>query len=390
MIGPRAALPPGDLPRINAASAARAVPIALIRRHAGLPPEAPVNAAVEEALEAARGWYAARGEPWAGFALREVRGIEGEAVRLEGGGVLTSLLLAAELRAAEAAAVAVVGASAGKAADSESELAFRSGRALEGMCLHAVATAAAEHLRACALRALAGLAAGAGAALLPARSPGHPGWDLRDGAALLALLPGPVPIRALPSGGLEPRRSVLAACGWASRDALAAALAGDPGRSAAPGPEGPAFPEKALEKWARERVRISPLHGGRLAASFRFDGKTCTSLGTPIALDYTVTLAPRGTAGYTVEACGCAPAPDDGGLRWMCSVRDDPDRLLPPLLDPPPVAGLGLEEAAARIGGLEPSGCLCQPGNRRHKWRMALETIGRALRPGAPAGGGEA
>src|SRR5207244_2153516 len=75
---------------------------------------------------------------------------------------------------------------------------------------------------------------------------------------------------------------------------------------------------RALAKWARERVRLEPRTDGAIAASFRFDGTTCSNLGQPLAFDYTVTLG-SAEENFPIRETDCRPAPGDAGRMQMCA-----------------------------------------------------------------------
>ena len=374
-----------SLLELDAAETCREVPEALLRRHLGLPPEAPIEDAHRALLAGAGERFHRCASAWAAVCRREIEAIQGDEVRLEGGGRLLSPILAEGLRTSRAHAIAISAVTAGRAVDEEIDRLWKADRPDESLFLHAFAVAAVEHLRASAARLLADHLARAGERLLPHSSPGYPGWDLAGQAPLLALLPDQGPIRALPSGGLAPQRSTTAAHGVTRL--AAAGSAGDPrpcAEAAAGDGAVPAFPERALAKWSRDRLRLAPLGDGRLQASFRFDGTTCSSLGMPLAFDFTVTLRPADGGRFAVEACSARPAAGDRGHRSMCAFRSDPARLLREIEEPPPFIGLPLAEAAASCREASSSGCLCLPGYRTHKWKMVLETIGHRMAAGGP------
>jgi hypothetical protein len=139
-----------------------------------------------------------------------------------------------------------------------------------------------------------------------------------------------------------------------------------------------AFPARALAKWSRERLVLAPRPDGALAASFRFDGTTCSHLGLPIAIHYELELSVDGEDGdrvHRIQALSCKPAPEDRGHRAMCAYLNDPSGFVCAMREAPPVEGLTLEEALLRVAPFESAGCLCEPAFRRHKWRVVLETV---------------
>src|SRR5262245_14411321 len=245
------ALPDGvrELPRLDAAEAAREVPEELLRRHLGLPPGVPIEDAHRALIDGARERFHRCRSVWAAVSRREIEELRGDEVRLQGGGRLSSPALAEGLRASGAHAIAVSAVTAGRAVDEEIDRLWKADLPDESLFRHAVAVAAVEHLRARAARLLADHFSIAGERLLPHSSPGYPGWDLSDQAALLALLPDRGPILALPSGGLAPQRSTTAAHGVARLAPTAAGGEPRPSAEATAG-EAPAFPERALAKWS--------------------------------------------------------------------------------------------------------------------------------------------
>ena len=76
-------------------------------------------------------------------------------------------------------------------------------------------SAVVEHLVAAAGARLCAWAEERGMAVLPHYSPGYPEWDIADQPRLLQLVHGalPCPIRALDSGMLSPKKTLLAVFG---------------------------------------------------------------------------------------------------------------------------------------------------------------------------------
>jgi hypothetical protein len=376
---------------VDAAGAAGDVPDRAIKRHLGLPRAAPIDEPLEARIAAAREWYRAHGGPWAHAARREIRGLENGAVVLEGDVRLESPLLAAGFRESGARAIVVLGASAGGAVDDAIAARWHDGAPDEAMVLHAFAAALVERVRWRFGVRLGALLGGGGDVMLPHYSPGYEGWSLEGQAAALAALGEPGPLRLLDSGGLQPARSTLAVFGVASRSIASGALAGfwfrarslyDGGRSEAAAPPRPAgygFPERALEKWTRERLTVSRPDLGRIDAAFRFDGKTCTNLGRALAIDYRVALRTAAGAAARIEALRCAPAAGDAGHRATCAFIADPEGFPALLAETPPLIGASLDDALAWSPDSSPSGCLCQPSSRSHKWRLVLHTLHFAL-----------
>jgi hypothetical protein len=154
--------------------------------------------------------------------------------------------------------------------------------------------------------------------------------------------------------------------------------------AAGPGPEPGAalpfsLPRRALEKWARDRLRTEARSGGGIVATFRFDGTTCSSLGMPLALEYSVELRPDGDGRWVVDRCAARPAEGDVGHESMCGWRQDPESIREALRQEPPFVGLDLERARAWAPEIRSSGCLCSAADRNHKWKIVLETVRWAL-----------
>jgi hypothetical protein len=146
---------------------------------------------------------------------------------------------------------------------------------------------------------------------------------------------------------------------------------------------------RALTKWAKERVHLESRADGAIAASFRFDGTTCSNMGQPLAFDYSVTL---GTAdeGFPIRETDCRPAPDDEGYKKMCAYISDAPALMQAIATEKPLLGRPLGEVLNWTRTAAPAGCHCDAASRAHKWGLALEAIHFALalrsapRPAAP------
>ncbi len=355
---------------------------ALFHRHLGLPDGVEPDAVTASLADDARDWYRECGDPWSHASIREILSIEGDKVHLEGGDELTSAVLADGFHAADARQAAIVGVSAGAAVDHEIDARFQSERPAEAMILNAYAVAAAEHLRARQGRRLRRQAAKSGMTVLPHYSPGYDGWDLDDQATLFAALDESGPLSLLPSGGLRPTRSALAVFAITEKGIPANELDGfwfherksESGRNGAAPRRRYSFPEKTLAKWSRERLTIEERPDGKLIARFRFDGTTCSSLGMPLAFDYSIELSAEGAEGRRVVDTLCRPAEGDRGHRSMCGYLADPDRMSG-AFDEQPLLGCRLDDALGKLGEVSSSGCLCLEANRRHKWGIVLETL---------------
>ncbi len=355
---------------------------ALFHRHLGLPQETAPDAVTASLADAARDWYREHGDPWSHVSIREIRSIEGNRVLLEGEDALTSAVLADGFRSVDARKVAVVGVSSGAAVDREIDARFQNDRPAEAMFLNAYAVAAAEHLRARQGRRLRRQSAKSGMTVLPHYSPGYDGWDLDDQATLFAALEEHGPLSLLPSSGLKPTRSALAIFAITAQAIPASELDGfwfhqrskESSGNGAGSRNRYSFPEKTLTKWSRERLTIEEQPDGKLIARFRFDGTTCSSLGLPLAFDYSIELSAEGPDGRLILYSRCRPAVGDSGYRSMCGYLADPDRMTA-AFNEQPLPGRLLNDALGRPDEISASGCLCLESNRNHKWSIVLQTL---------------
>jgi hypothetical protein len=135
---------------------------------------------------------------------------------------------------------------------------------------------------------------------------------------------------------------------------------------------------RALGKWVDERVRLEPRADGSIAASFRFDGTTCSNMGRPLAFEYAVELS-RPERRYTILAATCRPVPGDDGYQAMCAYLSDGEKLMQQIAAEPPLVGQPLDAVLRWQRDAAPSGCYCTAASRVHKWGLALEAIHFAL-----------
>jgi len=192
----------------------------------GLPRGRALEGDLRSRADEARAWYAEHGRPFAATRRVGVEPFESDAVRLADGTELRSPALAADLRAGEGFAVLVLAASAGREVGAEVARRWTDARPDEAWFLDRFAAAATEALVLLASAAACREASGAGATLLPPRSPGCAGFALADQHRLMALLgaaPAPNermalgPIELLRSGALDPPHSLTAAFGLTRR-----------------------------------------------------------------------------------------------------------------------------------------------------------------------------
>jgi hypothetical protein len=133
-----------------------------------------------------------------------------------------------------------------------------------------------------------------------------------------------------------------------------------------------AIAEKALRRWASERLHRQHRADGGTVYTFSLTGSTCTN--RPLDVVMTVSVDRDGR----IESATSQPAPNDTGCDAMCAAAtaaSDGRRFLAEFGNCDEAVGLTLHEAAFRNWQEEPSGCLCTPGNRRHKWRNVFQTL---------------
>jgi len=398
----------------------------------GYPPGRELEGRVAELAAWARAWYAEHGRPWVFVCGTEDVRVRADEVAIEGV-VFTPARLRSLLLQSDAHAVALAAVSAGPELEAESARLWALERPDEYYFLEILGSAVVEHL---AMRTGARLCAWSeaqGMAVMPHDSPGYPGWDIGEQPRLLELtarrddaigLPGP--LRALDSGALLPKKSLLAVYGLTpqadARGRLSSLVPCDncslprcqyrrrPYRSARgaaedvsgsgeasavkPAVQRPALHAdasyrtnaKALRRWARERLSLAPRSDGGVDAVFRYDGTTCTNMGRELTFIYTVTLGPP-EEGYPLREQHCGPAPGDQGHAAMCGYIRSADSLRLAIATEHPLAGRPLDAVLSWARPMSSAGCYCDASSREHKWGLVLETIHFALAERARGGG---
>lgn len=358
-----------------------------------------------ELAEWAREWYASHGRPWIYARETDAIAVDTDSVRVEDE-TFTSPRLQQTLRDAGAHGVVLVAVGAGPELERQAHRAWVEERPDEYFFLEMFGSAVVEHLTALAGARLCDRAESEDTAVLPHYSPGYPEWDIRDQKKLLTLigrdqLPGELDV--LESGMLRPKKSLLAVFGLTRHIDRVRHLPqlvpcencsfrgcqfrrAPYTRAVAPGDRGPApaaaaygISQRALRRWARERLRLTTLDDGTTEAVFRYEGTTCSNMGRSLAFDYRVTLGPH-ASGYPIQAQSCRPAPGDDGHLSMCEYIRDGDRLLETMADECPLAGRPLDDVLCWKRPLLGPGCYCESTSREHKWGLVLETIHYALR----------
>lgn len=134
--------------------------------------------------------------------------------------------------------------------------------------------------------------------------------------------------------------------------------------------------EKALARWAAEKLTLDIQPDGTVEAHFEVQGSTCTNTGTPLAYAHYMRLSP-GADKYCILELACAPLPGDTGHQAMCT--HDPDSSSPPPEPPPELLGKPLASILFWRPDMNVAGCYCTDDHRNHKWRNALITLHYAL-----------
>lgn len=381
----------------------------------GYPKEHEPSARAGELARWAREWYSKHGQPW--VYLREVDlQISTDALRL-GGAEFDSRPLREHLVAGNASRAMLLAVSAGAACEEHARELWRDSKPDEYFFLEMFGSAVVEHLVAGLNGRICDLAGQEGWVAVPHYSPGYTGWDVADQTRLHALIvrgrreAWPEELEVLSSGMLRPKKSLLGVVGLTSqpREGSEAArfipcerCAFSPcqyrrrpyqhtQRASGPETEPPdkdavagrpsqrtdaryTVNPRALQKWSEERVQLRHRPDGSIEARFRFDGTTCSNLGQPLAFDYVVELGSTDEH-HVVRRLSCVPAPGDDGYRSMCAYLNDADALMRALATEQPLLGQPLDAVLGWRRESAPSGCLCTPAGRAHKWGLALEAI---------------
>lgn len=379
------------------------------RRLLGYPPGADPSERALELGRQSRRWYAEHGRPWSYFREAPLR--YGHGAVLIDGAPFRSPGLLERFRNAGVDRVVLAVACAGAGCEERARTLWAEGKPDEFFFLDLFGSAVVEGLVSGLNGRVCAWADGEGRRALPHYSPGYSGWDVAEQARLFDRLERgctvalPEPLRVLPSGMLVPRKALLAVIGL-----TAAGPASPPGAvpcvdcsfspcryrrlpyrqaAAAPAPARPPaasayrIGERALRKWAAERVTLERKPNGAVLARFRLDGTTCSNLGQPLAFDYELELG-RSEAGWILRRAHCRPAPGDEGHRKMCAYLSEPEPLQRALAQEAPPTGVPLDEALAAAPPGAASGCLCTAEYRAHKWSMALQAVHFALRLSPP------
>lgn len=384
------------------------VEVAEYTRLLGFPRGHVLDGRALELADWARQWYATHGRPWVSARGCDAIEFDGDVIRVEGE-TFRSHRLMSTLREADAHSVVLVAVSAGPEIEQQAHQAWLEERPDEYFFLEMFGSAVVEHLTTMTGARLCGWADSEAMAVLPHYSPGYPEWDIRDQARLFALvsrdeLPGRLEV--LESGMLRPKKSLLAVfgitrhtervrrlvdlvpcenCSFGScqfrrapygRALPSAAFAVEPAAVEAAPQYG--ISQRALRRWAAERLTITTGAAGVVNAVFRYDGTTCSNMGRSLAFQYRVTLGPR-SEGFPIQAQTCSPVPDDDGHEAMCEYLRDGQRLMNTIAHEQPLIGRPINDVLTWSRPLLGPGCYCEAESREHKWGLVLETIHYAL-----------
>ena len=381
----------------------------------------------------AREWFSTHGRPW--VYAREARELlVGDSSVTIDGVQFTSTRVRDTLQSAGAYGAILLAASAGPELEEEAQTRWRDGKPDEYFFLEVYGSAVVEHLVTMAGARLCAWADGEGAAVLPHYSPGYPEWSIDEQAPLLDLIGraslGVLPLQALQSGMLQPKKSLLAIFGLTRHTDRVRRLTDlspcencsfigcqyrrAPYRRArrTSTPELPpptaefaadvdpldrhatySVSLKALHRWSRERLTIATRVDGTVDAVFKYEGTTCTNMGRPLKFHYHVTLGPR-EDGYPIREQSCGPAPGDEGYTSMCQYIRDREALMASIERERPLLGQPLDDVVRWSRPSSPAGCYCEADSRQHKWGLVLETLHYALakqaaQSGSPQSGQE-
>jgi hypothetical protein len=396
------------------------------QRLLGFPREHALGERSRELAAWAREWYEKHGRPW--IYARAAGGLELDADKFRlGTAEFASERLGGQFLAARAHDAVLVAVSAGPECEEKARECWREGKPDEYFFMEMFGSAVVEHLVTLAAGRICAWADQGGIAVLPHYSPGYTGWPVSDQLKLWGLIrensgvPFPADLEVMHTGMLRPKKSLLAVFGLTRHaekvrngsrlipcencslpgcqyrrapyrhfmpQTESVAIRGpDAARVGAKAADGVdvldhnarySVNARALERWARERLRLEVAGDGFVHASFRYDGTTCANLGRAVHYEYRVRLHPRREA-YRVAEMNCAPADGDTGHASMCEYLKDPEGFMRQVEAEKPLLGCPLNEVLAWKRSSNPAGCNCEAGSREHKWGIVFEVIHFAL-----------
>jgi len=139
----------------------------------------------------------------------------------------------------------------------------------------------------------------------------------------------------------------------------------------------PAFPRKALQRWAK-RCLTCEINADRISARFAFTGQDCGNLST-FTVEYHLELV-AGRDDWHITAARCQPVGGYASLCATCAYKADVRGLCGAVDAPPPFVGWTMIQALRWRPPTLSSGCLCKEVDRFHKWRVVLHTLDHAMR----------
>jgi hypothetical protein len=390
----------------------------------GYPPHHVPEARALELAQWARQWYAENGRPWIYARQNQSLELAGERVKIDGAG-FSSKQLRVQLDTAKAHTSVVVAVSAGPECEQKARELWQEGKPDEYFFMEMYGAAVVEHLITAAGGRICDWAGKNGMAALPHFSPGYSGWNVSDQVGLWQLIRGgadagfAVNLEVMDTGMLRPKKSLLAVIGITRHldhvlglrnlvpcencslprcpyrrkpyrnflpqvEDVRRLQAGRPeeqGTRSASGLDHHArytVNARALQKWTTERLRLKILQDSSVEVRFRYEGTTCSNLGTPLEFDYHVKLSPP-EDGYRIIDAVCAPAPGDIGHAKQCEYLANAEPFMRAIADDKPLLGRPLNEVFAWERPHNPSGCFCDAARRAHKWGLVFEVTHYAL-----------
>ena len=222
-----------------------------------------------ELAAGARDFFARNGKPW--IYIREVELYRADQTLRLDGVEFHSQRLSDYFSQAGAARAALVMVSAGRSCEDQARRLWEESKPDEYFFLEVYGSAVVEHLVAGVSGRVCSLAESEGLMAVPHYSPGYTGWDIADQGKLFELImagmaqPLPEPLGVLPSGMLNPKKSLLAVVGLTARTSqnLAASPASFPARRAPSRPASTAGPRTGTRRRRAPANRIE----GREAAT---------------------------------------------------------------------------------------------------------------------------
>jgi hypothetical protein len=395
------------------------------QRLLGYPTPHVLEGRARELAEQTRDWYASHGRPW--VYARQTGDLQlGDELRVDGAG-LTSKQLREQLNAAQAHSAMVVAVSAGMECEERARQLWEEGKPDEYFFMEMYGSAVVEHLITTIGGRICAWAEPKGMAVLPHCSPGYSGWDISDQNRLWNLIRRsdsrrfPGTIQVLDTGMLCPKKSLLAFFGItrhlekmrAFRHLVPCENCALPSCQYRRAPYQHALPlveevnrletveagasllkpgngsclnhsanytvnRRALQKWSRDRLQLTPLKDHSVEACFRYEGTTCVNMGRPLEFHYHVRIGSPADD-YRIIDASCVPAPGDTGHQSMCEYLNNAGVLMNSIAREKPLLGQPLNDVFAWQRTFNPSGCYCDADRRMHKWGLVLEVIHYAL-----------